>query len=1129
MAFPEDLLDIFVDLDLDGDGVFEEDITDDVMVRDSQGRIDIVRGRSRESQDVEPGRCSFQLNNREGKYSPRNPLGPYYGQLRRNTKVRVSVDHGESYIDNPGGASDGASTPDHASLDITGDIDIRVDQTMNSTALGGLAGKYETTGEQRSWAFWFESSLSLFFRWSPDGTLTNAITVSSSQVPLYQSLRTAFRVTLDVDNGSGGYTVRFYTAPSIDGEWTMFDEEVTTSGTTSIFSSTTEVTVGRTNDLSAGGWDGKIHAAEIRNGIDGTVVANPDFRAEPPGTTSFADSSGRTWTLTGSAALSNKKVRFVGEVAEWPVEWDTSGNDVWVDVEAAGITRRLDARPTPVASAMRTRIPSFSPLQYWPMEDGESSTEAASALDGGSPLRVGDLDFASAPGPDGSDSLPVVRTGTTLLGTVPASSATEWHFEFVYRLDTAPSAKTTIIAFGIGGGNVGTWRLSLQSGTATIEAFHAETGGLVVNQAIDISGNPEIFGDWVRWQLFAEQSGGNILWTTRWIFIGETSVQFNSNFAGSVGYIRTVAGPGAGYTSEADGLGLGHIAVFDQADTAAFNTADTGFAGESAVNRIVRLGDQEGVPYQAVLSALTATTVTSSSELMGAQRVKRLMELFRECQDADHGVLGEVRDLPRILYRHRASIENQPVWASFDYETQLMPGILPTDDDKNLLNRAQVNRDRGSFGVAEVTEGPLSSQEPPNGAGLYSGEFDLNLYTDDRPQHHAGWLVQHGTVDEARFPRMYFNLARNPEIADDLMRLDIGDRYQITDVPAKLMYNDLDLIMIGYTETLHQRVWEFEVNAEPASPWNVAVLEGETSVTEELGRADTDGSELLTSITSTATSMDVYAHTGETWTTDSAEYPFDVDMGGERITATDATGVAEDDFSTNVTDGWGTADVGGAWSTAGGTAPGDFDVVSGRGTHTLTTVNVSRRSFLTTSTAVDIDVQADIQTSALATGAALNGGLTARHTSGDDLYQALVSFNTTQTVTLTILKRTGGVQTTLVSAVVAGLTHAANTDVRLRFKVDGSTLMAKVWNPSLPEPAGWRLITTDTDHTTTSFIGCRSIATTGNTNVNPIVRYDNYVVLNPTRWAVTRSVNGVVKAQTAGTDVRLWTPSIAAL
>jgi hypothetical protein len=70
-------------------------ITSRVMVRDNSGNISITRGQSSEGQSPNPGTCSLTLNNRDGLFSPANPMSPYYGKIGRNTQIRVSVAKGD--------------------------------------------------------------------------------------------------------------------------------------------------------------------------------------------------------------------------------------------------------------------------------------------------------------------------------------------------------------------------------------------------------------------------------------------------------------------------------------------------------------------------------------------------------------------------------------------------------------------------------------------------------------------------------------------------------------------------------------------------------------------------------------------------------------------------------------------------------------------------------------------------------------------------------------------------------------------------------------------------------------------------------------------------------------------------
>src|SRR5690606_16436632 len=90
VAWPEDPLPVQVEM-WTGEWV---DITNYVYARGG-GSIAFSRGMPDEGNGPDPGLCTFQLNNRDGRFSPRNPMSPYYGLIGRNTPVRVSVNLGE--------------------------------------------------------------------------------------------------------------------------------------------------------------------------------------------------------------------------------------------------------------------------------------------------------------------------------------------------------------------------------------------------------------------------------------------------------------------------------------------------------------------------------------------------------------------------------------------------------------------------------------------------------------------------------------------------------------------------------------------------------------------------------------------------------------------------------------------------------------------------------------------------------------------------------------------------------------------------------------------------------------------------------------------------------------------------
>jgi hypothetical protein len=211
----------------------------------------------------------------------------------------------ESQLHLPGMAGNFASTPDVAALDIVGDIDLRADVRLANWVPGAamaLVAKYDSTGNQRSYNLTLSSTGTLQMLWSTAGS-ANIIKDSTANPTPAADGRLAVRATLDVDNGAAGNTVTFYTAPTIDGPWTQLGATVVTAGVTSIFSSTSDLYVGARNLGASDVMVGEFFAAEVYDGIGGSVVANPDFSAQPPGTTSFVDGAGRTWNIEGAAAI----------------------------------------------------------------------------------------------------------------------------------------------------------------------------------------------------------------------------------------------------------------------------------------------------------------------------------------------------------------------------------------------------------------------------------------------------------------------------------------------------------------------------------------------------------------------------------------------------------------------------------------------------------------------------------------------------------------------------------------------------------------------------------------------------------------------------------------------------------
>ncbi|MEV7470276.1 hypothetical protein AB0O20_27785 [Streptomyces kronopolitis] len=864
MVFPQTALPLRVELNLAGTWT---DITHDVYARD---QIRITGGRADEGTKVDAGRCSMTLNNRGGKYSPRNPISPYYGLIGRNTPVRVSVLTGANYLSLPGAVGDYASTPDTTSLDITGDLDVRFDGTLTNWDVDDveLIGKFTFAAGGRSWYLGMRNGRP-HFEWSVDGA--NTLQADAPTAPtIPPSGRLALAVTLDVNNGAGGATVQFYTAATIAGPWSFLGAPVVFAGTTSIFNSNAPLRIGDAiGSLDFTTAAGACHAAQVRSGIGGTLVANVDFTAQTAGTTNFTDSTGKVWTLAGGTEITNRRTRFSGEVSSWPTRWDAT--DVYTPIEAAGILRRYGQGSAPLASTLRRRIPTDPALvAYWPMEDGASATQAMSPIAGVQPLNATGLQWAADDTLPGSSPLPVVGSTASISGTVPLATPGAWHVEMVYNLAAMPASLTTLLDVSATGA-ARRYLVRVQTNNVQVSALDADGAQLGFINATA----PDFTGLWSRLQLIVATSGSNTQVNIGWVTIGGGGLTAGTNFAGSPGAVSRVSSP---FGSGLAGMRIGHLSVFSVADTSIYRQGDTAFTGESARARLVRLAGEEGLPL---------STIGAGSELIGAQRSLPLLDLLREAEDLDHGILYEGRDRLGLVYRDRTSMYNQPTTLALSYHTDVVGPLEPVDDDQHVRNDVSVARLNGSSARSTLDVGPLSTAAPPYGVGRYDDSSTLNLYSDSQPAQHAGWGLHMGTWDETRYPVVRVNLARSPGLIDAATSVKVGDRVTISSPPPWLPPDTIDLIAQGYAETLSQFEWTVEFNCTPAGPWSVSYLDDAT-----FGRGDTAGSSLAAAATSTATTLSVATTSGPLWTTAAGDMPFDVRVGGEVVRVTAVTGTS---------------------------------------------------------------------------------------------------------------------------------------------------------------------------------------------------------------------------------------------
>lgn len=196
----------------------------------------------------------------------------------------------------PGTASNYASTPDHADLDVTGDIDIRVKCALDDWT---VATMYNFVSKRAATADAYRFGVA-------NGPLNVAVWVAGAAVAYNSTVSPTVadgedlwsRFTRVASTG----TVTFYT--SSDGvTWTQLG--ATVAGTAgNIDSTTAPLNVGAAA-LASEFTAGRIYRAVIKNGIDGTTVFDADFTTQAEGTLSFVEATGKTVTVNQAAATTN--------------------------------------------------------------------------------------------------------------------------------------------------------------------------------------------------------------------------------------------------------------------------------------------------------------------------------------------------------------------------------------------------------------------------------------------------------------------------------------------------------------------------------------------------------------------------------------------------------------------------------------------------------------------------------------------------------------------------------------------------------------------------------------------------------------------------------------------------------
>lgn len=887
------------------DGVWT-DVTD--YVRGAGSQIDISRGRQNEQGTVSPTTCSYTMNGHDGEISNRNPRSSLYRKIPTGIQTRTRAGDGDNYVHMRFSTQEdftSVSTPDKAALDVTGDIEVRVDVRPFTWRPVGhlmiLASKWQVGGDARAWVLYMTTAGRLVFVWTPDGTYASRVSAGSTANIPATSGRLSVKVTLDVNNGAGGWTVNFATSSSVTGTYTALGSAVTGVGVTSIASTAADLVIGGGDDTAVifaegMGFGGHFHGLHLYNGIGGTLVADPAFTGWGLDNPTYTDPKGNVWSLLGQARVSSPRIRFWGELTSATQDSDLSVRDVYVPITNADILERLGTGRVPAESSLYLNIrnrPGI--LGYWPCEDGADATVIASATAGVLPGAWKDCtpgQTTDLAGSRGDLTFPS-QTSSARFRMKKGTGTSMWTTVFFFRMpDTALPALDTQIISIYATGYPTTVYFQLSATGFRLRAYGDTLASPLLDTSTSFGTGVVVAGEWIGMRIKFTRDGANIDYEWAWYQQGsDTLWGVSGTFASSLNVgTPTMFNVSAQGAAAFEGMRLSHVVVsevdlgFASDDSEAWNLAIDAYARERAAVRIRRVMERAGIYLETIGN-------DDDTPRQGPQPIAKPLDVALDSAKADGGIFAGLRDAYGVVYITRQALERRRV-ATLSYDTDFAEVPKSTDDGVSVVNAFTLTRSDGSSAYVEITDGPNSIADAPDGIGLRPGGTDANLYTDENLVDRANLYARAGSADQARIPNLAVAFHR-PQTHPDttvgaaLMGLDIGGTVYVDDWPDHLPPDALSFLAQGYTESLWTSLWSIRFNTTQAligqtGMWTVA--DQAAGVTRW---GSTGTSSLDAGITSSATTLVVASvatvTTVHVFTSVSARYPLDVMIGGEQI------------------------------------------------------------------------------------------------------------------------------------------------------------------------------------------------------------------------------------------------------
>jgi hypothetical protein len=477
----------------------------------------------------------------------------------------------------------------------------------------------------------------------------------------------------------------------------------------------------------------------------------------------------------------------------------------WTDLQGEGLLRRInqwkDSLRSPVFRQVSARASSGRLLGYWPGEDRVGSTGLSNAMPGGQPGLATGVTYQAGPALSGTDALLKIGTSSKLSGRFlkPTGAPNGWQISWAFQLDaTAPVTDTQLITWTTTNGYRWFLQVSSTQYTLLVTAGDGVTVLSVLGAGFSGTGDPVSQG--IVFRVKVSAAAGTVTAETAWYSQDNPFVfGITQTFPGTTGNLLSWA---VGGNLATDGMTFGHVygvagTTDDLQDYDTLNAFD-GYRGELAGDRFLRL-----CGYAKVFGFLIGNA--ADTQPMGPQRSGRIIDLLKEIQVTEDGPIFDAVWRTGLYLRTRKSMLNQTAKLTLP-KAQCAKPLTKVTDDLVSGNRVTVRNRTGGEATYEVLTGPGSTQDPPNGVGLYEQTVDVNVADDADLDEIAGRWAYKLSDTTARYSSVTVDLDAQPGLETAVGLVDIGDRIFLSDVRP----GGAGLIVLGYADnwdTKFRRTW----------------------------------------------------------------------------------------------------------------------------------------------------------------------------------------------------------------------------------------------------------------------------------------------------------------------------------